>query len=72
MMTIFDKQLTVRLGQANVHRWLDDLVPLAESDDDPLGLADFATHRAPLAQAREMYELFKEKAEGCIKVVLKP
>jgi threonine dehydrogenase-like Zn-dependent dehydrogenase len=72
MMTIFDKQLTVRLGQANVQRWLDDLVPLAEADDDPLGLEDFATHRAPLAQAREMYDLFKEKAEGCVKVVLKP
>lgn len=72
MMTVFDKQLTVRFGQANVQHWLDDLVPLAEADEDPLGLEDFATHRAPLEQAGEMYDLFKEKAEGCVKVVLKP
>ena len=72
MMTIFDKQLTVRFGQANVQRWLDDLVPLAEADDDPLGFADFATHRAPLTEAAAMYDLFKEKREGCVKVVLKP
>lgn len=52
MMTIFDKQLTVRFGQANVQRWLDDLVPLAEADDDPLGFADFATHRAPSPRRR--------------------
>ncbi|WP_430647983.1 alcohol dehydrogenase catalytic domain-containing protein [Agromyces sp. GXS1127] len=72
MLTIFDKQLTMRFGQANVHRWLPELMPLAEADDDPLGLEDFATHRAPLEEAPAMYELFKTKSEGCIKVLLRP
>jgi threonine dehydrogenase-like Zn-dependent dehydrogenase len=72
MLRIFDKQLTLRFGQANVHRWFDDILPLAEADDDPLGLGDFATHRAPLADAPELYDLFKKKAEGCVKVVLRP
>ncbi|WP_022891106.1 alcohol dehydrogenase catalytic domain-containing protein [Agromyces subbeticus] len=72
LMTIFDKQLTMRFGQANVQRWLPELLPLAEADDDPLGLEDLATHRVPLAKAPEMYEQFKAKADGCIKVVLKP
>ncbi|PWC03052.1 alcohol dehydrogenase catalytic domain-containing protein [Agromyces badenianii] len=72
MMTIFDKQLTMRFGQANVQQWLPDLMPLAEAESDPLGLEDFATHRVPLARAPEMYEQFKQKTAGCIKVVLKP
>jgi threonine dehydrogenase-like Zn-dependent dehydrogenase len=72
MLRIFDKQLTMRFGQANVHRWFDDILPLAEADDDPLGLEDFATHRAPLGDARELYDLFKTKGEGCVKVVLRP
>jgi len=72
MLRIFDKQLTLRFGQANVHRWFDDILLLAEADDDPLGLGDFATHRAPLADAPELYDLFKKKAEGCVKVVLRP
>jgi threonine dehydrogenase-like Zn-dependent dehydrogenase len=72
MLRIFDKQLTLRFGQANVHRWLDDILPLAEADDDPLGLDDFATHRAPLEDAARLYELFKTKQQGCVKVVLKP
>ncbi|AWB94986.1 glutathione-dependent formaldehyde dehydrogenase [Agromyces badenianii] len=72
MMTIFDKQLTMRFGQANVQQWLPDLMPLAEAESDPLGLEDFATHRLPLARAPEMYEQFKQKTAGCIKVVLKP
>ena len=72
MLKIFDKQLTMRFGQANVHRWFDDILPLAEADDDPLGLGDFATHRGPLTDAAELYDLFKKKDEGCVKVVLRP
>lgn len=72
MLRIFDKQLTLRFGQANVHRWFDDILPLAEAGDDPLGLADFATHRAPLEDAAKLYDLFKAKGEGCVKVVLRP
>ncbi|MFD4422344.1 alcohol dehydrogenase catalytic domain-containing protein [Agromyces sp. NPDC058484] len=72
LLAMFDKQLTMRLGQCNVHQWLPELLPLAESPGDPLGLEDLATHRVPLDQAPEMYEKFRDKQDGCIKVVLKP
>ena len=68
---IFDKQIEIRMGQANVRRWVDDLVPLL-GDDDPLGTEDLATHTVPLADAPRMYELFQKKRDGCIKVVLRP
>ncbi|MBT2500670.1 alcohol dehydrogenase catalytic domain-containing protein [Agromyces sp. ISL-38] len=72
LLRIFDKQLTLRFGQSNVHRWISELLPLAEQESDPLGLEDLATHRVPLDRAPDMYELFKAKEQGCIKVVLKP
>jgi threonine dehydrogenase-like Zn-dependent dehydrogenase len=68
---LFDRQITVRMGQANVRRWIDDLIPLL-GEDDPLGTADLATHRVPLGEAPKMYELFQKKLGGCIKVVLQP
>ena len=71
MMTMFDKQLTFRMGQANVKRWVDDIMPLL-GDDDPLGVDDFATHRLPLADAPKAYEQFRDKEEGVIKVVFQP
>ena len=71
MMTIFDKGLTIRAGQANVRHWTDDLLPLLV-DDDPLGVMDLATHRLPLDQAPRAYELFQHKLDGCVKVVLEP
>jgi len=72
MKTMFDKQLTLRMGQCNVKRWIDDLRPYAEADDDPLGLDDLVTHRAGLAEAPDLYEKFQKKDDGCIKVVLQP
>ena len=72
MQTIFDKQLTIRTGQANVRRWLDDALPLALADGDPLGLETFATHRVPLAQAPEAYSTFQAKDDDAIKVVFTP
>ena len=39
------------MGQANVKRWIDDLMPLLTDDADPLGVDDFATHRLPLDEA---------------------
>jgi threonine dehydrogenase-like Zn-dependent dehydrogenase len=71
-MTMFDKQLTLRMGQCNVHRWRDEILPLVEDPADPLGIDDLVTHRVPLDQAPEMYEIFKKKEDGCIKVVLVP
>ena len=50
MMTLFDKQVQLRMGQANVKRWVPDILPLL-TDDDPLGVEQFATHRLPLEAA---------------------
>jgi len=72
MMDLFDRQITLRMGQANVRRWVDDLLPLVSGDDDPLGVLDLRTHRVPLEQAPDAYAMFQEKRDGCIKVVLDP
>ncbi|WP_150462483.1 alcohol dehydrogenase catalytic domain-containing protein [Nesterenkonia ebinurensis] len=72
MLTLFDKQIQVTMGQANVKRWVDDLLPLVEDSEDPLGIDDFVTHRLPLSQAPSAYEMFQKKEDGCIKVVLHP
>jgi threonine dehydrogenase-like Zn-dependent dehydrogenase len=68
---LFDRQFTIRMGQANVKRWIDELLPLL-GEDDPLGTDDLVTHDLPLERAPEAYELFQEKRDGCIKVVLHP
>ena len=72
LLQLFDKQITVRQGQANVRRWVDDLLPLLTGDGDPLGVDDYATHRLPLDDAPRAYELFQKKQDGCFKVQLKP
>ncbi|MGH3367248.1 MAG: zinc-dependent alcohol dehydrogenase [Nocardioidaceae bacterium] len=71
MLTMFDKQISMRLGQANVRRWVDDILPLL-SDDDPLGVDSFATHRMPLSDGPHGYEIFQKKQDGAAKVVLTP
>jgi threonine dehydrogenase-like Zn-dependent dehydrogenase len=72
MMELFDKGLTVRMGQCHVRRWSDDLLDLVSGADDVLGLESLATHQAPLEAAPELYRTFQEKRDGCLKVVLKP
>jgi threonine dehydrogenase-like Zn-dependent dehydrogenase len=72
MMTLFDKQIQLRMGQANVRRWVDDILPLLSGDDDPLGVDGFATHRMPLADAPHAYDMFQKKQDGSVKVLLKP
>lgn len=72
MMDLFDKGVTLRMGQAHVKRWVDDIMPLLTGDDDPLGVDDLVTHRVPLEEAPRAYDMFKDKEDGCIKVVLKP
>ncbi|MCU1420722.1 MAG: glutathione-dependent formaldehyde dehydrogenase [Microbacteriaceae bacterium] len=72
MKSMFDKQVTLRMGQCNVRRWIDDLVPLVEDPSDPLGVTDLTTHVVGLDEAPHMYEVFQKKEDGCIKVVLKP
>jgi len=72
MLQIFDKQLTLRMGQANVRRWIDNLLPLVSDDDDPLGVDDYATHRVPLGEAPRAYELFQKKEDNAFKILLQP
>ena len=72
MLELFDKQVQIRMGQANVKRWVDDILPLLLGDDDPLGTADLATHRLPLDEAPAAYSMFQKKEDGCVKVVLQP
>ena len=72
LIQMFDKQITMRMGQANVRRWVDDLMPLVAADGDPLGVEDFATHRVPLDEAPHAYEIFQKKQDGAFKVLLQP
>jgi threonine dehydrogenase-like Zn-dependent dehydrogenase len=71
MMIMFDKQVQLRMGQANVKRWVDDIMPLL-GDDDPLGAESFHTHQLPLDDAPRAYEIFQKKQDGAIKILLKP
>ncbi len=71
MLTMFDKQIQLRMGQANVKKWVDDIMPLL-TDDDPLGVDTFATHTLSLEQAPHAYEIFQKKQDGAVKIILKP
>jgi len=71
MLTLFDKQVQLRMGQANVKRWVPEIVPLL-TDADPLGVDDFASHHLPLEEAPMAYEKFQAKSDGFVKVVLRP
>jgi threonine dehydrogenase-like Zn-dependent dehydrogenase len=71
LFTLFDKQVQLRMGQANVRRWTDEIMPLL-TNGDPLGVEDFHTHQVPLAEAPEAYGKFQKKEDGAIKVLLKP
>ncbi len=72
MMELFDKQIQLRMGQANVKRWIDDLMPLVQAEEDPLGVEDLATHKLPLDDAPHAYEIFQRKEDGAIKILLQP
>ncbi|TWV38584.1 glutathione-dependent formaldehyde dehydrogenase [Streptomyces misionensis] len=71
LLTLFDKQIQLRMGQANVRRWSDQIMPYL-TDEDPLGVEDFATHRVPLSEAPHAYEMFQRKEDGAIKILMKP
>ncbi len=72
LIQMFDKQINVRMGQANVKRWIDDLMPLLSGDGDPLGVESFATHHLPLDQAPHAYEIFQKKEDNAFKILLRP
>ncbi len=70
MGAAFNKGLTLKMGQTHVHRYLPRLLGLIESGAiDP---SFVVTHRDPLDDAPELYQAFRDKKDGCIKVVLKP
>ncbi|GAB2511805.1 alcohol dehydrogenase catalytic domain-containing protein [Nocardiopsis aegyptia] len=71
MMTLFDKQIQVRMGQANVRHWAPEIQPLLEGGD-PLGVEDFATHHLSLDEAAHAYAMFQKKEEGAVKVLFRP
>ena len=71
MLTMFDKQIQLRMGQANVKRWVDDIMPLL-TDADPLGVETFATHVLPIEEAPHAYDIFQKKKDGAVKVILVP
>lgn len=67
---VMNKGLTIRTGQTHVARWTDDLLRrIAEGQIDP---SFVITHTVPLERGPEMYQVFRDKQDGCIKVVLKP
>ncbi|MGP3958268.1 zinc-dependent alcohol dehydrogenase [Nonomuraea sp. 3N208] len=72
MLRLFDKGITLRMGQAHVRRWISQLMPLVTDETDPLGVMDLTTHRMPLEQAPRAYEMFQKKADGAIKILLQP
>ncbi|MFD8789832.1 alcohol dehydrogenase catalytic domain-containing protein [Streptomyces vinaceus] len=71
LLTMFDKQIQLRMGQANVRRWVDDLMPLL-TDGDPLGVEGFATHHLPLDEAPTAYADFQAKSNKTVKVLFQP
>jgi threonine dehydrogenase-like Zn-dependent dehydrogenase len=71
MMTLFDKQVQLRMGQANVWRWVPEILPLL-TDGDPFGTDSFASHHLALDGAPDAYEKFQKKEDGYFKVVLNP
>jgi threonine dehydrogenase-like Zn-dependent dehydrogenase len=67
---VMNKGLTIRTGQTHVNRWTDDLLNrVLEDQIDP---SFVITHTQPLERGPEMYKTFRDKQDGCVKVVLKP
>jgi threonine dehydrogenase-like Zn-dependent dehydrogenase len=70
MGAFMNKGLTMRTGQTHVNRWTDDLLRrIEEGEIDP---SFVITHTVPLSDGPEMYQVFRDKRDSCIKVVLKP
>ena len=71
MFQLFDKQVQIRMGQANVRAHTDELLAILQ-DGDPWDVESFATHHLPLDEAPSAYEHFQKKEEGMVKVVFRP
>ena len=72
MLRMFDEQIMLWIGQANVRYWTDDILPLLTGHDDPLGVDAFATHHVPLTEPREAYDAFQKTEDETLKVVFRP
>lgn len=72
MLRMFDKGITLRMGQAHVRKWVSALMPLLTDESDPLGVMDLTTHRLALSEAPRAYEMFQKKADGAVKILLQP
>jgi threonine dehydrogenase-like Zn-dependent dehydrogenase len=72
MMDLFDKQIQLRMGQANVKRWIDQIMPFVQDESDPLGVEGLATHKLAIEQAPHAYEIFQKKQDGAVKILLQP
>lgn len=72
LMEMFDKQVQLRMGQANVRRWSDEILSLLLDGTDHLGVESFATHHLPLEEAPSAYRDFREKNDGMVKVLFRP
>ncbi|WP_028135855.1 zinc-dependent alcohol dehydrogenase [Bradyrhizobium japonicum] len=70
MGAFMNKGLTMRTGQTHVNRWTDDL--LRRIEDGEIDPSFVITHTVPLEQGPEMYQVFRDKRDSCVKVVLKP
>ena len=68
--SVMNKGLTIRTGQTHVNRWTDDL--LRRIRDGQIDPSFVITHTVPLEQGPEMYKVFRDKEDGCIKTILKP
>jgi len=67
---VMNKGLTIRTGQTHVNRWTDELLHrILEGQIDP---SFVITHNVALEQGPDMYKTFRDKDDGCVKVVLKP
>jgi threonine dehydrogenase-like Zn-dependent dehydrogenase len=65
-----NKGLTIRTGQTHVNRWTGELLELI--DRGRIDASFVVTHTAPLTEGPGLYKTFRDKVDGCIKVVLKP
>jgi threonine dehydrogenase-like Zn-dependent dehydrogenase len=72
LMEMFDKQVQLRMGQANVRHWSDEILALLLEPTDHLGVESFATHHLPLEEAPAAYRDFREKNDGMVKVLFRP
>lgn len=68
MGAVMNKALTLRTGQTHVNRWTDDLLQrILDGQIDPTFII---THRVALEDGPAMYKTFRDKQDGCVKVVM--